>query len=122
MPRKKKYAPPAIADLPQHPFDSAEEAWFWFVRCQYVRREGARLEGASSSFSRPCDPDDIYRAVISLRQGGLIRLAHLRVLESFGVLGRSPDRRCHEEAPAFQLWTEALDRLTTILKRKGVLA
>jgi hypothetical protein len=109
-----------MVEMPQHPFASSEEAWFWFVRCQHVRREGARLQALSSSFSRPCDPDDIYRAVVALQRRGLIRAAHLRVLENFGLMGRSPDRRCPEEAPAFQLWAEALDRLTTILRGKGV--
>lgn len=109
-----------IAQPPVNAFESAEEAWFWFVRCQQVRREGAQLAGGGM-FSRPCDPDDIYRAIMSLRRRGLVGAVHLTVLARFGLVGRPPDCRCADEAKAAQLWGEALDRLGTVLRHKGII-
>lgn len=103
------------------PFHDAEEAWFWFVRCQVVRREGAHLKSAGQGGCRPCDPDDIYRALMRLLRVGTLCQCHLRVLGEFGLKGRPPDARDPQEGRAFKLWYEALDRLTTILSEKGVI-
>ena len=120
---QKRFMPRGYnAALPSSPFANAEEAWFWFVRCQEARRQGARCASAAGAFQRPCDPDDIYRAVLALLRGGRIRQAHLHVLGRFGLLGRPPDRRCGDERPLAPLWEEALDRLATILGDKGLLA
>ena len=116
-----RYAPRACTEVPVTTFRSAEEAWFWFVRCQQVRREGAQLSGGCGGFSRPCDPDDIYRAIMSLQRRCVIGGAHLSVLGSFGLAGRAPDARCAEEAVAAQRWAEALDRLSTVLRHKGII-
>lgn len=116
-----RYVPRVIAEVPVNAFESAEEAWFWFVRCQQVRREGAQLSGGGA-FSRPCDPDDIYRAIVGLHHRGLVGRTHLTVLGTFGLIGRPPDARCADEATAARLWAEALDRLSTILQAKGIVA
>jgi hypothetical protein len=115
-----RHAARTVAQPPVSAFESAEEAWFWFVRCQQVRREGAQLAGGGM-FSRPCDPDDIYRAIMSLRRHGVVGSAHLTVLARFGLIGRPPDRRCADEAQAARLWAEALDRLSTVLRDKGII-
>jgi hypothetical protein len=115
-----RYAVRTIAQVPINAFESAEEAWFWFVRCQQVRREGAQLAGGGM-FSRPCDPDDIYRAIMSLRRREVIGSAHLTVLAKFGLIGRPPDPRCADQAQAARLWSEALDRLCTVLRDKGII-
>ncbi|MFZ1413939.1 MAG: hypothetical protein WAS73_05085 [Defluviicoccus sp.] len=44
------------------------------------------------------------------------------MLGHFGVLGRPPDPRCQEDAAAARLWEQAIDRLTTILQKKGIVA
>ena len=116
-----RYVPRVIAEAPSTPFGSAEEAWFWFVRCQKVRREGAQLAGGGA-LSRPCDPDDIYRAIVQLQRRGIVSGGHLTVLGIFGLAGRPPDARCGDEARAARLWAEALDRLSTILRDKGIVA
>lgn len=116
-----RYIPRSAAEAPITPFHSAEEAWFWFVRCQQVRREGAQLAGGCGGFSRPCDPDDIYRAIMTLQRRGVLTNAHLAVLGTFGLAGRAPDPRCAEEALASRRWVEALDRLSTVLRTKGIL-
>jgi len=104
------------------PFRSAEEAWFWYARCQKLRLLGVRLDETSSMTCRPCDPDDLYRAALSLRRSGRLQGRHLTVLGEFGVAERPPDPRCDEEQPQARLWDEALDAMATILKRKGIIS
>lgn len=117
-----RYIPKIASTCPTAPFTSAEQAWFWFVRCQQLRREGARFRDSRSGFARPCDPDDIYRVVTRLARHGFLRTQHLSVLARFGEHGRPPDTRCGEEAASARLWDEALDRLTTALAAKGIVA
>lgn len=69
---------------------------------------------------RPCDPDDVYVAAISLKRKGKLRNRHLAVLGKYGLKERSPDPRYREEEEAFRLWSEAIDRLSTILSEKGI--
>lgn len=102
-------------------FANAEQAWFWFIRCQQVRRDGARLT-SSGLADRPCDPDDIYCGVMRLARNCILKPNHLRVLGQFGLRGCPPDPRCHNEQQDARLWDEALDRLTTVLRRKGIVA
>ena len=110
-----------IYDIPIERFHSAEEAWLWFNRCEKVRQDGARLDGLAE-VGRPCDSDDIYRAVMGLVRARRISRWHLRVLAEFGRREVAPDPRLPEENVAARLWDEALDRLSTVLKRKGILA
>jgi len=119
MPRFR-YVPRAASGAPSVPFADAEEAWFWFVRCHRVRREGARLSGGPADTTRPCDPDDIYRAVRSLAQAGRIGQDHLHVLSRFGLRERPPDRRRPGEFRAARLWAESLDGLAAVLRGKGI--
>ena len=101
-------------------FVDAEEAWFWFVRSERARREGARLTEATSGDTRPCEPDDLYRVVMGLRRCHKLRDEHLQVLAQYGWRECPPDSRVREEERALSLWTEALDRMTTPLKYKGI--
>jgi len=102
------------------PFGTAEEAWFWFVRSERARRDGARLTNGDTCTARPCDPDDIYRAVMKLHRSRRLSAAHLKVLAQYGWRDCPPDHRVREETRALVLWEEALDRLTTELADKGV--
>jgi len=101
-------------------FLDAEEAWFWYVRSERARREGARLTETASSHTRPCEPDDIYRAVMRLHRRRVITGEHLQALASFGWRNCPPDSRVREEERSHVLWDDALDRLTTELKSKGI--
>ncbi len=115
--------PDRITDEPvATAFYGVEEAWFWFARCQRLRREGARFSGSVRRFERPCDPDDIYKAAMGLYRSGTLKRGHLQVLARFGVLDRPPDPRRGEELAAARLWDEALDRLTLPLRAKGIVA
>ncbi|MFO1145629.1 MAG: hypothetical protein U1E33_03300 [Rhodospirillales bacterium] len=115
-----RFAPRSRSEVPINSFSSAEEAWFWFVRCQAGAPRRRSAERRCRRLSRPCDPDDIYCAIIGLQRRGVISGAHLAVLGHFGLLGRAPDARCAEEAVAAQRWAEALDRLATVLRAKGI--
>ncbi len=120
MPRPR-YIPRSFYDTPTEPFNDAEQAWFWFIRCQKAREEGARFEALPGSSARPCDPDDLYRAVTDLSRRRRINDEHLRILESFGLSERPPDPRCRDEERPARLWNEALDRLATVLRLKGII-
>ncbi len=119
---RARHVPKTVAAIPGTAFTTAEEAWFWFVRCHQVRREGAQLAAGNGRFARPCDPDDVYRAVIGLARRGILAGTHLKALAKFGLAGRPPDARCHDETSDARLWDEALDRLSTILRGKGIVA
>ena len=103
------------------PFLDAEEAWFWFMRAQMARADGARGTADMNEKTRPCDPDDIYRAVIDLARRHVIGPRHLKTLASFGVLGWPPDQRLAEQQCQARLWDESMDRLTTVLKKKDII-
>lgn len=104
------------------PFDNAEQAWFWYARCLKARRDGARFKDSAGGFQRPCEPDDIYRAVLTLRRAGALSAIHIATLSRFGCLDRPPDARCEDENDLVRPWDEALDRLTVPLKAKGIVA
>ena len=118
---RRRYVPRLEEQVRTTPFASAEEAWFWFVRCQCIRREGGRFSRASTaSLERPCDPDDIYRAAIRLVNEKILHRRHLTVLGTFGLLGRPPDPRQDDEDSAARLWQEALERLAGVLRSKHI--
>jgi len=103
------------------PFLSAEETWFWYIRCQEARDNGARFVAGMGAVLRPCEPDDIYRVVKHLWQGGVLKLHHLQILFEYGRREAAPDPRCEEEKWAFGYWEEALDRMVSPLKTKGII-
>lgn len=117
--RRPRYAPRTTPELPTLPFISSEEAWFWYARCQQLRLRGARIKDGGS-IARPCDPDDLARAVLELKRRRRISHEHVGVLARYGILERPPDPRRREEERAARLWDEGLDRLTTVLKKKGI--
>lgn len=119
MPRVK-FSPRKMPVATVEPFLDAEEAWFWFVRCQVMRREGVKFKTDGSATTRPCEPDDLYRAVMDLKRNRQIGNDHIRVLTRYGLDDVPPDPRIREQERAFRLWDEALDQLTTILKKKGI--
>ncbi len=119
MPRCR-YTPKKQSQAPTVPFLDAEEAWFWFIRSQRARLEGAKLRSDEADVARPCDPDDVYRVLMDLIRAAVLGRQHLKVLARFGFIERSPDRRVREERRAFTLWDEALDRMTTVLRKKKI--
>jgi hypothetical protein len=118
--RRKRYIPRRLPEGAVEPFETAEEAWFWFMRAHRARRDGQRFEGGGGMM-RPCEADDIYLAAVTLVRAGVLKALHLRVLLDFGTRDRAPDARLRDEARPARLWDEALDRMATVLRRKGIL-
>lgn len=102
------------------PFDSAEEAWFWFMPAYEARHQGAKIVAGIGSMPRPCEPLDIMRVLDRLYRQRRLFADHLRVLAHYGRRGSPPDAYRRAELKAYSLWHEAMDRLTPALKRKGI--
>ncbi len=115
-----RYTPKKQSQAPSVPFHDAEEAWFWFMRSQRARLEGAKMRSNEADIVRPCDPDDMYCSVMKLVRANILGRYHLKVLAHFGINECAPDPRIREQQRASFLWDEALDRLTTILRKKGI--
>ncbi|MBB4285109.1 hypothetical protein [Roseospira goensis] len=120
--RRVRHVPRPLAVRATEPFDTAEAAWFWVQRARLNRAEGARLTADPLAAARPCDPDDIVRAVQRLARAAVLTRRHLRVLDRHGRRLTPPDARLPEEEADAALWAEALDRLTGPLRRKGIVA
>ncbi|GJL84232.1 MAG: hypothetical protein DHS20C02_00070 [Micavibrio sp.] len=120
MAMKENYIPGRQSDLKAMPFESAEEAWFWFIQAQEARNEGARFVNGLGKAARPCEPVDILKVLDSLyRQRRLLR-DHLLVLRHYGRRLLPPDRKRVKEMRAWDIWREALERLEPPLIRKGI--
>lgn len=119
---RERFTHRPLSDREPSPFETAEDAWMWFWQCQIARDEGARFTADAGSAARPCEPDDIYRAAAALHRHRVLRRRHLEVLVRFGRALVPPDRRDPAEAAAAVFWREALDRLETPLRSKGIVA
>jgi hypothetical protein len=115
-----RYTHKKISQAPTFPFLDAQEAWFWFMRSQRARLEGAKMRSDEADVVRPCDPDDVYCSVMELVRARILGRHHLKVLASFGFSECAPDPRLREQERAARFWNEALDRMTTILRKKGI--
>lgn len=102
------------------PFADGEEAWFWFSRCQLMRLDGARFISGMVETPRPCDPDDVYRAVMEIYRQRLIENPHLQVLGAYGEKLMPPDEYSRQERADVPVWKEALKRLGVALQKKGI--
>ena len=120
MPRRKRHQPARTSDETTEPFSDSEQAWFWFVRCQRLRDEGARFVRDASRVRRPCDPDDIYRVVTQMLRARQLGRQHADTLVRFGNLERAPDPRLPAERADDIVWRDALQRLTHPLSAKGI--
>ena len=113
--------PPIARDRPAGvPFADAAQAWFWTLAALAARRDGTGSGGAGTP--RPCDPDDVIRALDLLYRRGGISLAHAHALRRWGERGIAPVAGVAVERADAELWTEALDRLEGILCLKGIVA
>lgn len=102
------------------PFESAEEAWFWFIQAQQARNDGARFV-SGLGIARPCEPIDFLKIMDRLYRQRRLTMDHFKVLRHYGVRQLAPDRKRMKEMRAWHLWREALNRLTPILERKGII-
>ncbi len=102
-------------------FDSAQEAWFWFIQAQKARNDGARFV-AGLGISRPCEPIDFLKIMDNLYRKRRLSMDHFKVLRHYGVRGMPPEISRAKETRAWHLWHEALTRMEPILERKGIIA
>ena len=107
---------------PLRPFQSAEEAWFWFMRCEKARAEGARPGRADAMGERPCEPDDIFRWVSQLYYEGEMFPLQLEVMGEYGYLDRLPYIDDDIEVLDYLIWLDAFETLEPFLRKKGVVA
>jgi len=110
--------PPATAA--GTPFTDAEQAWFWTMAALAARREGTGRGG--TGIQRPCDPDDIIRALDQLYRLRRIDLLHARILRIWGERGMAPSRLHPGQACDARIWDEAIDRLGARLRSRGIVA
>ena len=120
--KKPKFAHKAPDPDAAEPFDNAEDAWFWAMSCLIAREDGARFVAGLALRERPCSPDDLIVSAERMGVSGRLGPTHLRVLAGYGRRLLAPDGRARHEAKAARLWDEALDLLTTVWRRKGIVA
>jgi hypothetical protein len=116
----------ALAAIPGTvPFDDAAQSWVWTV-ASLAARHGAGLgrgtQGGQGGvrIARPCDPDDVIRALDLLYRRGGIGPTHARVLRRWGerFTVPAPGGTSAEDA---LLWSEAMAQLDGVLRPKGIL-
>ena len=102
-------------------FESAEEAWFWFILAQQAKMEGARYTAGMSLSPRPCEPLDILKILNNLYRNRMLLWDHLLVLRHYGRRQIAPDASRAKEVKAHKLWHEAMERLAPVLIRKEIM-
>lgn len=102
------------------PFESAEEAWFWFIQAQQARNDGARFTAGLGLYPRPCEPADILKVLDRLHRNRRLLMEHLLVLRHYGRRKMPPDPQRPKEMRAHTIWKEALERLEPALESKGI--
>ncbi|WP_149540463.1 hypothetical protein [Siccirubricoccus phaeus] len=104
------------------PFDTTEEVWFWTMAALIARRDGARIVSGAGLVQRPCEPDDVVKALDRLYRQRRIDLQHARILRIWGERQAAPDPRYASEKGDWRLWREAISRLDWPLRVKGIVA
>ena len=117
---KDKYDPQTMSDDRFVPFDSAEEAWFWFIQAQTAKNEGARFSSGLGDKPRPCEPADILNILNRLHRSRRLLMDHVLVLRHYGKRLMPPDFTRSNEMRAYNFWHEALDVLTEVFIEKGI--
>ena len=122
MANKRQSTPESETALTTVPFDSVEEAWFWFIQAQQARNDGARFIMGAGLFPRPCEPTDILRVVDRLYRKRRLLMDHILVLRHYGRRMLPPDPHRIKEGRAHRLWNEALARIEPVLESKGIIS
>lgn len=99
-------------------FDCAEEAWFWY--CKYENKNPFKSKNSNKVIVRPCVLDDIYISVVKLYLAKKISERHIKTLVKYGRLLCPPDVRIKEEEMEALWWDDAMDKLETVLIKKGI--
>lgn len=118
----KKFFPIYESNKDTVPFESAQEAFFWFIAAQQAKNDGARIAAGKSVCPRPCEPTDIYNVMSRLHRMRRLDMNHFKVLRHYGERGIAPDHNRVKEMRAHKLWNEAMQRIEPILIRKKIVA
>lgn len=111
------YPEPATEDgLATQPFTSAESAWFWCVQTSEAIHSGARLRSGLASTPRPCEAVDIQNVVLRLVRQKMLGPKHVKALVTYGQRQLRPSHDGHAH-----YWHQAMQRMTPILQRKGII-
>lgn len=102
------------------PFDTVEEAWFWFIAANKATQDGARIRANEGLYKRPCEPSDIFKICERLRRHRRLDMHHFRVLKHYGVRMIAPDETRAREVIAARLWREAMNILGDVFESKGI--
>ncbi|MCB9996626.1 MAG: hypothetical protein H6869_09340 [Rhodospirillales bacterium] len=122
MATRDLFTPRPQAERETIPFESAEEAWFWFIQAQQAREDGARFSLGAGLFPRPCEPLDILKVLDRLYRNREITMDHALVLRHYGRRMMPPDEHRTKERRAHKLWIEALGAMEMVLVGKGIVA
>lgn len=106
---------------PGEPFASTEQAWFWTMAALAARSDGTG-RGGNAGTERPCEPDDVIRCLDQLYRQRRIDLLHARILRIWGERGMAPSPRQPREACDARIWREAMDRLGSKLRARGLVS
>ena len=121
MTRDIRHTPKHQSSLDAQPFDTVEEAWFWFIQAQQARIDGARITAGIGAISRPCEPIDILQALDGLYRNRKLTMDHLLVLRHYGRRMLPPDPRRAKEIRGYRMWNEAMAELATVLEEKKII-
>ena len=107
-------------EKPIEKFATAEEAWFWFIRCERAREEGARRAPKGNAITvPPCEPADIIRTLQRMYDTDILLPTHAYILGFYGEQERPPDPNIHEEVLDWVLWIDAFDYIEAAFREKG---
>jgi len=101
-------------------FESAEEAWFWFMQANDARQSGARISANLGLYKRPCEPSDILKILERLRRHRRLDMNHFRILRHYGERMIAPDNIRPREIMAARLWGEAMEILHDVFVAKDI--
>lgn len=103
------------------PFRSAEAAWLWTMECIVARRGGSG-EAFGIGANRPCEPDDVVKALDRLYRQRRLGLHHARIMRIWGEKGRAPLAYLTTEKADARIWSEAMRAMDTPLRARGIVA
>src|SRR3954470_14227746 len=98
------HAPSPRGRAQTEPFRSVEEAWFWTMQALIARRDGARIVSGAGLVQRPCEPDEVIKALDRLYRPRGIDLQHARIMRIWGERQQTPDPRYPAERGDWRLW------------------
>lgn len=101
-------------------FETAEEAWFWFIQANQARNDVARISANEGRIIRPCVPDDILKILTRLHRNRRLDMNHFRVMRHYGVRMMAPDPSRPSEHLAWRLWVDAMKIFGDVLIAKDI--